>query len=702
MDEINNYKLIEFAHELTCKSDHIKDNASKITIVEGKAQFTATFLLELPSTVTTGVTDLGVKKEEPVTFVFSKYFPAKAPEIYLRDNFPKVFPHINPTEKKVNPCIYYGSNDELLQQPNFFCEILDQVQSWLDKATTNSLTDYDQGWEPMRTDISHGSISMPITLMESVVKQMDIEKAGIFYVRDENIIISEYLIYEEEKLDNSRNSLCLPFESLDNSTEYMPNNIHTLADLEKLAIDLNIEDFTKTINDCAKNFQQLQLIFLAFYIKRPVELIGNTSDIEIIHFALESRYQKKINSIPKDVKVFTLSTLESPSTSLLQKFSGLNKRDTNKEMKIVQIGCGSLGSKIITHLARTGISNNITLIDNGVFSSHNHARHALTNTKHCPTQYKSELVFLALKEIGINAARVSKNSVLDEKQHILEDKILIDSTADISIRNFLIDNEIKSEVIYTVLHDMSNLGLLFIESKNRNVRLDDLVAVFYLLCYRNPYLSKILCTNKANYETVGQGCGSFTTVVTDAKISLVSSSMSTIIQQNLEKGITDEGQLYFGEVTDDINIKWNQIPILPPRVLHDKTFDMEVRIHPDVEKRIHEQTQEHSSNETGGVLVGHISLINKTFNIVDLIDAPIDSKRSPGYFELGTKGLNSKIADYETKSNGLLTYIGTWHSHPIGGSASPIDLKTKLEILRDRENYPMVNLINSKGTIICT
>ena len=47
-----------------------------------------------------GRTEIGVCSVEPVSFVFDKDFPLKAPKIVLRDDFPRCFPHINPSEIK--------------------------------------------------------------------------------------------------------------------------------------------------------------------------------------------------------------------------------------------------------------------------------------------------------------------------------------------------------------------------------------------------------------------------------------------------------------------------------------------------------------------------------------------------------------------------------------------------------------------------
>jgi len=75
-----------------------------------------------------GVTDLGVREEEEVLFEFKETFPLSSPLVFLRETFPKGFPHINPTvTTKVNPCIYDGSIDELMLQPSWLTGIVDQV-----------------------------------------------------------------------------------------------------------------------------------------------------------------------------------------------------------------------------------------------------------------------------------------------------------------------------------------------------------------------------------------------------------------------------------------------------------------------------------------------------------------------------------------------------------------------------------------------
>ena len=693
-----NFYFIELAHEYTKQSHHISHVTDiKVDEANKKASFTTTFKLEFPSAIAGDETEFGVRREEKVTFEFCERFPSKAPFITLRKDFPRDFEHINPNSEVVNPCIYERNLSELLQQPKFFDEILDQMAFWLDKTVTNTLFDKSQGWEPMRTDANDGLIQYPTSLAEKSINT-GIRCIGIQY----NFTHKIYALLMELKIENlnkTDNSVSMPFVSQRVVSKYYPNNISTYQNLVEFCKKVHISDFDEHLTKHYKILEKISFVFITLFVKRPEKVIGSNSNFEIINFAINVKSLEKTKSgkkIQHGAKVYTLATVESPSRELLAKFSGLSKISTNKNMTITQIGCGSLGSKIIMHLSRTGITNNINLIDNGLFSAHNYARHALSFAGHI-FSYKSNLLKNSLSEMGLFNINSKVDDIKDLKEEIKDNQILIDSTADISVRNFLVDAEIKSEVIYTVLHQLGTVGLVFIESKNRVVRVDDIMVDFYYQCYYYDSLSKLIKNNNVKYETLGQGCGSLTTIVSDATISLQAASMANIIQNRLEYGSNEFGELYIGRIENNINLSWQNLQTHPPLVLNETDYNMQVRISPRVTEKIELEVKRNLPNETGGVLIGHISLVNKTFTIVDFIDAPEDSKRSATYFELGTKGLKDKIEAYEERTNGLLTYIGTWHSHPLGGGPSSTDKRMKEKLIKDRENCPSVCLIYSKN-----
>ena len=69
----------------------------------------------------------------------------------------------------------------------------------------------------------------------------------------------------------------------------------------------------------------------------------------------------------------------------------------------------------------------------------------------------------------------------------------------------------------------------------------------------------------------------------------------------------------------------------------------------------------------------------KRVTIVDTF-IPEDNERKDNTVEMGKKGVKEYLKSLRTKTNGLLRYIGEWHTH-IAGDASPSqkDLKTFCE-----------------------
>lgn len=399
---VNSY-FIELAHEYTKQSHHISHVTDiKVDEANKKASFTATFKLKFPSAIAGDETEFGVKREEKVTFEFCEKFPTKAPFITLRKDFPRDFEHINPNKNVVNPCIYEANLDELLQQPSFFDGILDQMAFWLDKTVTNTLFDSSQGWEPMRTDENQGFIEYPISLAETNIK-VGIRCIGVEYYSDTNKVYASLMELNTKNLNKTNHSILIPFVSKGVADRYYPNNICTYEDLVEFCQRVHIPHINEQLTNSYKLLERVSLIFVTLFIKRPVKLIGTNSDFEIINFAINVKSlenTKKSKKIKHGAVVYTLATVESATRELLSKFSGLNKKTTNKNMTITQIGCGSLGSKIIMHLSRTGITNNIKLIDNGLFNAHNYARHALSSVINIFSS-KSKLLEASLNTMGL-------------------------------------------------------------------------------------------------------------------------------------------------------------------------------------------------------------------------------------------------------------------------------------------------------------
>ena len=93
-------------------------------------------------------------------------------------------------------------------------------------------------------------------------------------------------------------------------------------------------------------------------------------------------------------------------------------------------------------------------------------------------------------------------------------------------------------------------------------------------------------------------------------------------------------------------------------------------------------------------MIGLASARLKTVTVVDLLDAPPDSKRTSTLFVLGTQGLQAEIARRHEASGRTLFDVGTWHSHLQNEGPSPLDWQTASALAAGRAP-PSVLLITA-------
>jgi integrative and conjugative element protein (TIGR02256 family) len=687
-------------HWVALAHDYANNHPSifSVSTIEHKGNgyytFTAEYKVNLPGRFDIiGQTERGVRKREPVEFLFTPAFPFKAPLIFLRDDFCRNFPHINPSKIKVNPCIFYGNLDELLQQPKWFDHILDQMVDWFEKAAGDNLIDYKQGWEPMRSD----DISGKIWYDKDEICNMDADFASLstisFDFSGTSYVFSTPFKPERTNDISKTAALIFRMPSGKESNIYLPNHIKNFDDLCCYAQSNHINQFKERVK---KESKKLKKVIVILVIRRPTNLIGSTSSLETINFGLEIEWNKNKNSIKTKSKVYFLSHREVCNPDILRRFSGIGNEQKYKW--IVQLGCGSLGSKICVHLARNGNSN-FVLIDKSDFHPHNNARHSLI--KHDISNLnKAFLLKDEIEKMGIKVVSLSKDvQVIDFSE--FPNSIIIDSTANLSVRNYLSKRSISTPIVHTSLYNHGKLAILTAESPDRNPRIDDLKVSIFSECLKNERLRDSLLSAQAVRVSTGQGCGSFTTIAPDSRISLAAAGMSAKIQTYISYGVPEDGDILYGFVDgSDMGIEWNRINSGRISVIAPRDNEYEIRILPRVIKIMEKEANEQFPDETGGVLIGHISLINKCITVSDLIPAPEDSIRTPSYFELGIRNLLTKIKEIEKKSNTLLTYLGTWHSHPNGGVASNLDKSTKERIKELRNYMPTVCLIWTRNGLL--
>src|SRR5690606_35775565 len=124
------------------------------------------------------------------------------------------------------------------------------------------------------------------------------------------------------------------------------------------------------------------------------------------------------------------------------------------------------------------------------------------------------------------------------------------------------------------------------------------------------------------------------------------------------------------QATEQGSVAVYDIPVETERALP-LDDDLTVFLDAGVEQRLREWRRHGFPNETGGVLLGYYDSNVGTLVIVDALPAPPDSKATAGSFERGIEGLKEAVDEAARRTAGIVGYVGEWHSHPKGHSASP-------------------------------
>lgn len=674
----------------------ISDNENIVATISAKVK------VNLPSRfIKAGITETGVKKGEDVVFHFPKAFPLKAPIIQLRDDFPRCFPHINPSEKEVFPCIYEGNSSELLLQTGWMNGILNQLVDWLEKAASNDLMNYDQGWEPMRNDRFAGYM------------QYDIDDTLAAYERLKAVLLTKEVGYEDREGLILTGPLCNPvktqkahalfFLTPNTVNHYVPNTIEKLSHLYDYAHSIGINEIREQIEELDLRHIDEDKMFIVLSVKRPMQIIGSSSNIEFLNFVISKKAKHRKKKGGRELKrtlpecnVSMLYHVADRSPKLLKRISGMHTK-IDEDKAITLIGCGSLGSKIGLHLARNG-NGPFLCVDSDIFMPHNNARHALISSVVCQ---KAGLLSSAIHSIG----KISSKPVIKDAWNVdySSSRLIIDTTASFTVRNYLMTNAGLPPVISCGLYDRGGSGLMLTENENKTGRLTNIWAYLYYQALTDEDIHGILFSSSLENIQIGQSCSSQTMIVDDARISLIAATMSLKLQHILEVGLPKNAEIQLTQYNDNYSLRStvHTVPEFIPvksSLAHDKEWT--VFISEPLVEWMRNRMKSKSPNETGGALIGSVFMFPKKIVITDIIEAPPDSVETPTSFILGVEGLERKIRDIEKRTNGKVTYLGTWHSHPCGGKASQTDERTFKKLLFVRNYEPTVCLIVTEKEVI--
>lgn len=405
----------------------------------------------------------------------------------------------------------------------------------------------------------------------------------------------------------------------------------------------------------------------------------------------------------EDIQIDLLNPLSCLNREMAANLNGYPAPvDTN----ISAIGIGALGAPVVTNLFRSGFAK-WTLIDHDKLMPHNLVRHILTD-RHVGNE-KTVGMSEFLEGIiqgdglvrGIPADVMAPGKYGDEVKKALEDSdILLDMSASVSVARFLsLDISSPARRISLFMNPMGEDLVLLAEDEDRKSRLDQIEMQYYRAIAENGDLSRHFNAVEGR-RRYGQSCRDITSTLPQDYAALHAAIGSLAIR---EVTSSPHSILVVWRADPCGNVK--RVDIVPAETIQFERGGWQVCTDEFLLKKITGYRAAKLPNETGGILLGYFDLERKIVYIVDTLPSPPDSKEWPILYIRGSQGLKAQVDDMAARTDGMLEYIGEWHSHP--DSFPPVPSSDDLLVfawltdVMEKEGLPAVMMILSREGAGC-
>jgi integrative and conjugative element protein (TIGR02256 family) len=690
--------------------------------------------VDLPSRGT--VDGVDVRREEPLLLLFHRHhYPSVAPiALSDRKDFPAdKLPHLNPvaTGHPAWFCLIRGDLNDWFAE-HTIADFVQRVRGWLRDAAAGMLIPEDDYFEATRLAEARGNITFGLRDLELFAAQEWSESAG----RPWFAFFSAETPSEEVKLDGRDGSLSLrvlswhqkkenlarrlrEFEKFNDQADAARNahrrcfgivcgssNMEAVLDyFGRLPQDLpELLDFCRgygiPLDEAIREYVQrrfsaFSVITVVIAILRPQKLIDSHSTIEPICFLINTSDLARIDQAPPNATVYALFHRFPLDPEKAAEISGLEL--PKLPARSLLFGCGALGSKLAMHRARSG-ETALTAVDPAIISPHNTIRHGLTGdyvgmNKASAIKAAIERLYGAIPQdqrpLGYAGSALDWLQA-DQHQRLDEHHLLIDATASVMILDAICQAHLPKhlKVVRCGIADAGRVGLMAVEGRHRNPRVDDLNVLMYDRALERPIISQWLKRDNRQKAQrlslgfaeipIGLGCSSTTFKLPDDLVSLHAAHFSIAIRE-LAEDINGQqsGHLILNYFQPGVGATNSEdVPVAPVIVLQASGAPgWQIRIQAQAVEEIRERLTRAAPNETGGLMIGTAHLKRRIIYVTRIVDAPPDSAGSPSSFRRGTRDLPEVVNEIHEATGGLLGFVGDWHTHPRGsGNISPTDI----------------------------
>jgi len=653
---------------------------------------------------------------ERIAAIFAKSFEITPKVLSLRKDFPDV-PHLNLQDNEFprSLCLYEEPFQNIKRgwtAPRFIARIRD----WLALTARGSLHQEDQPLEPILLDpdgillipsnaFAEGSMTQPFRIipLRDTDKEPESGKVlPIFYtcspqthgiVKHRPKTMTELTNLLDKAggdfLSEVRNKLRILHQ---NGIDYLDSNLVFLIGFPKTRTP---DGPVETTEHWA--FQLRVLKDQQHTIPAPISFVGQALGVwKLSNGHPGLLIPPDITKQGDDIFLNVLNPILGMNADTLAHLNGVNTGTTTPTC--CAIGVGALGSQILMNIARSGFGK-WTIIDDDILLPHNLARHLLPG--HFIGQLKAHSVSEFANSLSDSAdvfKPLSANIFTTEKLKPELDKalngadIILDMSASVAVARKLAHLRGNNARRISLFMSPSGFDLILIaEDANRDIRLDHLEMQYYRACIRDSHLRGHLEIS-AERQRYGRSCR----------------DLSSRLPQNLVALHAAIGTKAFKDVSSQSIpsiLVWRSQPdgsIMRIEVPCYNSIQMKFPSWTVVTDKAVVATLQHLRanklpNETGGVLIGSFDVDQHIIYIADTIPSPPDSEEWPTLYIRGRHGLRPEVERINTETDGMLEYIGEWHSHPKGIKTLPSSddmlVFQWITILMNREGLPAVMMI---------
>lgn len=627
-----------------------------------------------------------LQRIEPVVIVINKTDWKTITPLSFSDNpkFPfDKFAHINYQHGEYPPTFCLSrENIEDWYAEHTLKEYVELVAQWLRDAARGKLmklTENDE-FEPQRNH-SADYFLLRVSYMDMFLEHKKEPECHLYSITTLNDFPA--IAYGNEQQENLNSDaigvrLFAGRDKMDDNwyTEYPTTLVNLLDHIQTYGYPLDL-DGLKQACDETKKYVYFQMALL-----RPVKIIGKNTAINYLCF--RAKVEDFMNMNPS-AHVEEVSMIDFTDYTQAKYLSGTPDSIFDKHICI--LGCGAVGSKIASHLHRSGIFN-IDLVDTDILMPHNVVRHALSaykpgsfllNKANAMKAHLTEM-FYDMPHNGIKAYNE------DALKHLTSETpdgidIVIDATASVRVMYGLdaITFPDKTRIVRVALSEGGDVGLVYLGIDNKQPLADFYMELLRASLTNDEVYHWLSAERKNSTENirVGEGCHSNTMRISDDTISAHAALMSSAIRHIYEGEQRNRIILSFAHRDFPGSMKTLTLPVNPyQQYICENDTSWTVRIPEDLLKEIRLKADIAGKHETGGYLFGYIDVKRRIIYPINHF-TPSDSRGSKSGFRLGTSGLKDHKKQINLRSTGQIVYIGDWHSHPASSlDMSDIDITT--------------------------